>query len=164
MSGYCAIGSVESAGAPAIVVTIAMTMARRGRSTKIADSMASALIEGALNRCRPYRRTRAHALEPLHDPPLAAREAGIDHDAGAGFATGLDAFDDRLAVLDDENVDAFLIGNQRSLRNHDFFFGGTGLGGDPHQLPVDERAGGIRESGGHRHRVGGPIDAHAEGL
>lgn len=39
MFGYCAIGMANSASAPAIVVTIAMTMARRGRSTKMADNM-----------------------------------------------------------------------------------------------------------------------------
>ena len=43
ISGYCAIGMEYSANAPAIVVTIAMTMARRGRSTKIDESMESDL-------------------------------------------------------------------------------------------------------------------------
>lgn len=40
MSGYCATGMATNEIAPAMVVTIAMTIASRGRSTKIADSMA----------------------------------------------------------------------------------------------------------------------------
>jgi hypothetical protein len=36
MSGYCASGIVQSVSMPAIVVTMAMTMASRGRSTKMA--------------------------------------------------------------------------------------------------------------------------------
>src|SRR5258707_7322088 len=39
ISGYCAIGIDTSASAPAIVVTIAMTIASRGRSTKTDDNI-----------------------------------------------------------------------------------------------------------------------------
>src|SRR5271156_1344179 len=46
ISGYCATGIARKANAPAIVVTMAMTIARRGRSTKIADNMAQ-LLSGA---------------------------------------------------------------------------------------------------------------------
>ena len=46
MSGYCATGIARNANAPAIVVTTAMTIARRGRSTKIADNIVQ-LLPGA---------------------------------------------------------------------------------------------------------------------
>jgi hypothetical protein len=39
MSGYWAIGMARRASRPAIVVTIAMTMERRGRSTKTEDNI-----------------------------------------------------------------------------------------------------------------------------
>src|SRR5580693_41890 len=108
MSGYCATGMANSASRPAIVVTIAMTIANRGRSTKMAESMTSALVERGPDRGRAHRCARPHALEPLDDDVLAAVEPLIDDDAGAGLAAGLDALDHRFAVFDHEHVDALL--------------------------------------------------------
>src|SRR5690242_310091 len=43
MSGNCAIGIDATAMAPASVITIAITIANRGRSMKIAENMSSVL-------------------------------------------------------------------------------------------------------------------------
>src|SRR5690348_5140731 len=64
MSGYCASGIATSAIAPAITVTMAMTMARRGRSTKIDDSIASA------SGCRSHRRSLHGGAGPERAQPL----------------------------------------------------------------------------------------------
>src|SRR5262249_26348723 len=141
---------------------MAMTMARRGRSTKIADSIASTLVERALNRGRAHRRARTNGLEALDDDQLAARKSLLDDGVGAGLAADLDAFDRRLPVLDHEDVDALLIGDQRRLGHHDLFRGGARFDGDTHQLPVDERAGRVGKGGADEHRIGGAIDAHVD--
>jgi hypothetical protein len=93
---------------------MAMTMASRGRSTKIAD-----------------------ALQALDDDQLAARKPFLDDYAGAALASGLDALDRSLAVLDHEHIDALLIGDQRRLRYDDLFHGRAAFEADAHQLTVD---------------------------
>src|SRR5215472_19093156 len=97
-----------------------MTIASRGRSTKIAESIASASADRLLERVRDHGRAGAHALQPLDDDELASCEALADDDARSFLAAGLHAPHDRLPVLDDEDIDAFLIGDERGLRHHDF--------------------------------------------
>ena len=46
MSGYCAIGITNSDSSPAIVMTIAITVASRGRSMKMAENMAQPWLSG----------------------------------------------------------------------------------------------------------------------
>ena len=75
ISGYCAIGMEYSANAPAIVVTIAMTMARRGRSTKIDESMESTLLHALRQRTRLHRRAGTDPLQTLHDDRLTSGQA-----------------------------------------------------------------------------------------
>src|SRR5215831_6540832 len=145
MSGYCAIGMAYSASMPAIVVTIAMTIARRGRSTKMAESIASASADCWLNRVRTHGCARAHARQTLDDDLLAAGEAGVHHDAGTGVASRLDAPDHRLAVLD-----------------HDFLFRRPGRHADIDELAIDQRARRIRESCPHQHGVGRAVDRHVD--
>src|ERR1700730_2245865 len=114
MSGYWANGIVKSESNPAMVVRIAMTIARRGRSTKMAESIGS--VPGKrLGRVRSHRYSRAQEGQPIDDNKLAAREAFIDHDTGAALNARLDALDDGFAFLDRKHVDAFLIGDERSL-------------------------------------------------
>src|SRR5579859_7992252 len=99
---------------------MAMTIASRGRSTKMADSMASTpLVERRLKRSRTHRRAGAHGLESLYDDLLTAVEPGLQSDASAGSPCRLDPFHDRLAVFHDEHVDTLLVGNEGRLRHHD---------------------------------------------
>ena len=77
-------------------------------------------------------------MQPFHDDLLAAGQTGFDHDVRPALAAGLHSLDDRLAVLDDENIDALLIGDQRGLWNHDLFLRRAALDVDPHQLAVDQ--------------------------
>src|SRR5262249_43392643 len=162
MSGYCASGMAYSASRPAIVVTIEMTMARRGRSTKMAESIASASADRRLDRVRPHRCARTHTRQPLDDDLLTAGEAGVHHDAGAGLAARLDAPDHRLAVLDHEHVDALLVGNQGGLRDYDFLFRRPGRHADIDELAIDQRARRIREGCPHQHGVGRAGDRHVD--
>src|SRR3974390_1531472 len=74
MSGYWATGNANSASTPAIVVTMAMTTASRGRSTKMADSTGSGPTESyGRRRCRhPHART--YALQPFDDNLFTPRQ------------------------------------------------------------------------------------------
>ena len=51
-------------------------------------------------------------------------------------APGLDAFHDGLAVLNHEDIQTFLVGQQRRLRHHDLFLRLIALHGHTHELPV----------------------------
>ena len=99
MSGYCATGIARNARAPAIVVTMAMTIARRGRSTKMADNMAQLLPGAGGSGVCANRHTRAQALESFDDHQLAAGQTLVDDDACAAFACRLDPADRGLAVV-----------------------------------------------------------------
>src|SRR5690242_1520553 len=72
MSGYCATGITKIDNIPAIVVTIAMTAASRGRCTKMLESIGSAPGCRRRHRRRAYGRARAQAFHSLHDDLLAA--------------------------------------------------------------------------------------------
>src|ERR1700730_1136335 len=97
---------------------MAMTTASRGRSTKMAESMPSAPADRRLHRGRAHRRPGAHGLQAVDDHELASGEALVDDDARARRAARLDALDHRLAVLDHEDIDAGLIGDEGCLRDH----------------------------------------------
>ena len=125
ISGYCASGMVNSASRPAIVVTMAMTMARRGRSTKMAESMAQLRLGDRRQRRGVHRHPGPDVVQALDDDLFAARQPLVDDDVGAAFARRLDALDRRLAVLDHKHIDALLIGEQRCLRNDDLLIRGA---------------------------------------
>src|SRR5712691_272204 len=101
-----------------MVVTMAMTIASRGRSTKMAENIGSASGQRCRQRARPHRHAGPDALQSLHDDLLAAGEALLDDDASAAFAAGLDALDGGLAVLDRKHIDATLVGDQGRLGHH----------------------------------------------
>src|SRR5690242_1386031 len=106
---------VTSAIAPAITVTMAMTMASRGRSTKTDDSIASA--SGRSHRRRSLdRRSGPQRPESLHDHLLAPLESLGNDGVRAGLAPQLHPPDDGFAAFHDEDIDALLVGDQRSLR------------------------------------------------
>src|SRR5215468_9019347 len=155
ISGYCAIGMVKSASAPAIVVTTAMTMARRGRSTKIAESMDSTSPNDRRYRGGPHWRTGPDALEPLDDDQFAPRQSASDNDVRATCTCRLHPFDGSLAVLDDEHVSAFLIGDQGSLGDENLFLRRPAFKYDLCKLTIDQHAVRVGHGGAYRHRVGG---------
>src|SRR3954453_9500620 len=100
MSGNCAIGIVSIDSSPAIAVTTAMTMARRGRSTKIAENMrlsAQRLFDGH----RFDRSTGAQALSAANHDQLAAGEALRNDNRRAYRLADLYTLDRRFIVLDD---------------------------------------------------------------
>src|SRR6516164_10655580 len=119
ISGYCASGMTNSDTSPAIVVIKAMTMANRGRSTKIADSIGSASAERGGYRCSAYRHSGPQRFEALDNDKLVAQQAfGDDYIFTAGPAR-LDTTDRHLPVFDNKHVHALLIGEQGSLGHHD---------------------------------------------
>src|SRR6516225_9526828 len=115
---------------PAIVMTRAMTIANRGRSTKIADSIGSATVECGSYRCRSDCYSRPQRFEALDDDELVARQALRDDDIFAAGAAGLDTPDRHLPIFDDKHVNALLIGQQGSLRHHNLLLGLAGLESD----------------------------------
>src|ERR1700751_162063 len=161
ISGYCPIGIEYSASAPAIVVTMAMTMASRGRSTKTEDSIKLA-SDRLRHRACSHRYSGTDPLQAVHDDLLAAGQPGVDHDIRAALGAGLDALDDGLAILDDEDIDAPLVGDERSLRDDHLFVGGAALEIDPHQLAIDRPAVGIRYRGAGDDGIGGTIYRHID--
>src|SRR5262249_47469711 len=92
ISGYCASGIVYSAKTPAIGVTIEMTMASGGRSTKIDESIESALPKHLGEGACPPRCPRTYPLQPFDDEGLAPGQAGFDHHVAPALTAGLDAF------------------------------------------------------------------------
>src|SRR6516225_5982480 len=127
MSGYCASGMTSSDTSPAIVVIKAMTMANRGRSTKIADSIGSASAECGSYRRRPYCHAGPQRFQALDDDKLVARQALADDYIFAAGTARLDTPDRHLPILDDKYVNALLIGQQGSLRHDDLLLWLTGL-------------------------------------
>src|SRR4051794_2207248 len=115
MSGYCAIGITINDSSPAIVVTIAMTVASRGLSIKMAENMVSSPSERGRRRVCHHSHTGTQAFHPLHDHLLPAFQSIVDDRVRAGLAAKLHASDRRLAVDNEEDVDSLLIGNQRRL-------------------------------------------------
>src|SRR6516165_834952 len=112
---------------PAIEMTKAMTMANRGRSTKIAESIGLASVKCGRYRCRPYRHSGFQRLEALDDHKLVARQALADDYVCAAGTARLDSPDRHLPIFDDEHVNALLIGEQGSLGHHDLLVGLAGL-------------------------------------
>ena len=137
-------------------------MASRGRSTKIAEIMAQPRLElagiGVARTGVPGRR--------LCSPSTMTRsprgQAGFDDDAGSALLAELDAPDHGLAVVDDEDVDALLVGDQRGLRDHHLFHRRAAFEDHPHQLAVDQRALRIGDGGAQGHAVGAAIDGHVD--
>src|ERR1700726_105305 len=162
ISGYCAIGIENSARKPAMVVTIAMTIASRGRSTKMAENIGSAPLERRRHRASLDRRSGAHPLQSFDDDLLAPGQAFLDDRIRSALTPRLDPFHDGLAVLDHEDIDAFLIGDQGRLRDDQHLLGGAAFERYPYQLAIGQSAGRIGKSGAHQHGIGGAIDRHVD--
>ena len=76
------------------------------------------------------------------------------------LGSGLDALDDGLAVLDHENINARLIGDECGLRHHDLLFGRTAVEDDLHELTIDQRAFRVRQCRADKDRVGRSVHRH----
>src|SRR4051794_28738853 len=154
MSGYCAIGITRRETSPAIVVTSAITIASRGRSTKMAENIDLALIQIWHSRVCLDRHTGPQRLNAVDNDLLAARQTFGDNYPLAICSARFDPTDHDLAVLDNKDVDALLIGNQSGLWHDDLFLRCPGLESDRYQLTVDQLLRGIGENGPDLHRIG----------
>src|SRR2546427_11594261 len=131
-SGYCAIGSFWRATRPMITMTIDRTVAKIGRSTKKRANIGPLLrrrLRGLGRGGRPrahahllrgHRPARPHALDPVHDHPVAGRDA-----LGHGAEPVLDRTELHRAVLNDilrvhdQDVLPVLVGADRAVGHED---------------------------------------------
>src|ERR1700756_1182502 len=144
-----------------MVVTMATTIASRGRSTKMADNMGSASAQCGGKR-RSHFSTRTHKQQALDDDQLPTLKALVDHHTGIGLAARLHPLDRSFAILDGEQVDTLLVGNERGLRHHHFCFRLPVFDFDANELSVDKLAVGVRECGARQDRVGATIDLNID--
>src|SRR5260221_1828700 len=174
MSGNWATGIAEMAMSPARVMTIAMTKASRGRSTKMAEIMRSASragralagLTGGVN-WRALRGlpgdlndlARPYLLHAVDDDLLALLDAVLDDDVGAlGRPGGDPALLDLVIGAHHQHVGAGLIDLQRRLRHDEARLLLALLDHDRDELPVDELALGIGQGRAHGPRVGRLVD------
>src|ERR1700722_16983405 len=157
MSGYWAKGIAYKATSPAIVVTIAMTIASRGRSTNTDENICSTRIGCCCHRACLDRLSRPNALEPFDNDLLAAFQP-FDDDIRSALAARLYSLDHRFAVFNSKYVHACLVRDERGLRDGHPLLGLTRLDGNIHQLPVGQNAVRICHCGARDDRVRGAID------
>src|SRR5579872_7022546 len=154
MSGYCAIGMTSSDSKPAIVVTIAMTVASLGRSMKIVENTLSTSGWWCRSGRSKHGRASPQRLHPLHDHLIPRLEPVIDNCIRTGLATGLYTPYRCLAIFHNKYIDALLIGNESRLRNQHLLLRLVGLDECTNKLAVDQLALWVREGGAHQDGVG----------
>src|ERR1700722_3515409 len=130
-----------------------MTIASLGRSMKMDENMGLSPFEACRRRRSLDRLAGAGALNSFHDDLLAAVQALIDDNIRPAFTACLDPLDHRLAVFDHKDVDAFLIRDQRRLRDHHLFLRFTRFDRDADQLTVDQLTIWVRYRGACQHRI-----------
>ena len=96
-------------------------------------------------------------LHAFDDDLLAAGQTFGDNHVFAVCPARLDPADRDLAVLDDKDVDALLVGDQGRPAAPRPAPRGPGLEIDRHQLAVDQLARGVRENGPDLHGVRRPV-------
>src|SRR5262245_401669 len=86
IAGYWAIGSPVIATSPRTTVTMAITIATMGRSTKkrdivleLARARGGRGVAGGVGRFGLHRHARLHELEPRDDDPFAGLQPRPDH-------------------------------------------------------------------------------------
>src|SRR5258707_3351745 len=174
MSGNWATGIAEMAMSPARVMTIAMTKASRGRSTKMAEIMRLASGAGrgpaglprggrwSVSRCLAgdlNDLTRPHLLHAVDDDLIAFLDAVLYDDVGALGRPGSDpALLDLVIGSHHQHVGAGLIDLQRRLRHDEARLLLALLDHDRDELAVDELTLGIGQGRAHGPRVGGLVD------
>src|SRR6516164_4610972 len=123
MSGNCASGIAEMAMRPASVMTMATTMAKRGRSMKMFENIARAvcsLMSGSVfrNHVGRHHLARTHFLDAVDDDAFTLLEPVRDFNVLAVIGTGGDApLLDFLVVADDEHIVAGLVEQHGGLRD-----------------------------------------------
>src|SRR4051812_32477165 len=147
------------ASAPAMVVTIAMTIESRGRSTKIDESIGLTPAERPAGRACPHSGSRSHPLQPVDDDLLTAGEAVLHDHVGPALAPDLDAPHGGLTVLDDEHVNTALVGDQCGLRHDDLLCRGSALKKNPHQLAIAKGSLGVGHCRTCQNGIDAPVDA-----
>src|ERR1051326_6134067 len=130
MLGYCSIGNVVIESAPAIIMTIAITHAKTGRSMKKREIDTSAscrpLLCGKCRRDRPDRNARAEVLRALHNQPVAVLQAGCHQPIIGDRAGDLERAQLRLVALSGDPrrgptacvADYALLRRQDGVRHH----------------------------------------------
>ena len=89
-----------------------------------------------------------------NDHLLAAGKTAVENRVGTLFTADLDAADLGFAVLDDKDIRALLIGEQRRLRHQHLFFRPVPFHRHSNELPVEQNAIGVRDRPAYRHRIG----------
>src|SRR6476660_5924967 len=153
MFGNCAIGIARSDTSPAIAVTSAMTTASRGRSTKMDENIASA-ADRLFSRYSQHGQSRPQTLQASRGDQFATIEPFGDDDGSAHRLSNFYAPDGSLSILDDEDVDALLISDQRGLWHDDTFFRFVSFDTHLNKLTIDQPAIGIWQRSSHRDGVG----------
>ena len=104
---------------------------------KMDENMGLSPFEACRHRRSLDRLAGASALNSFHDDLLAAVQALIDDNIRPAFTARLDPFDNGLTVFDHKDVDAFLVRDQRRLRDHYLFLGLTRFDCDADQLTIN---------------------------
>src|SRR5215218_749806 len=170
MSGNCATGICSSDIAPAITVTMAMTMARRGRSTKTFDIMASPRLRrdgagGGQVARRPRRHDGAgpRPLGAFRDDQRPGLQPALDHGlAGRPAAEPDPPLLDLVAFADHENEGPRLVDLHRGLRDHHGLLRLLAFHLDADELAVGEDAIGVCDLGLHQRGIRRPVGLHVD--
>src|ERR1700731_2398683 len=137
---------------PARVMTMEMTKASRGRSTKMAEITGSSSL-GDYRRAL-HHLARPHLLHAIDDDRLALLETGFDDDFRLLLRTGLDAADLCLVIVAyHQYVAAGLVDLERRLRDDEARLLRPLAHQHRHELAVDELPIGIGQRAAHGDRI-----------
>ena len=161
MSGNCATGIARRESSPAIAVTSAITIASRGRSTKIDENIALT-TDRFFNWRGCHRDSRPKTLHATDDDKFPARKAIGDNDRTSYHLPHFQTPDRRFPVLDDENVNTLLIRDQCGLWYDHTLLRFVTFHTDLNELSVDKPVFRIWNRRTHRNRVGGAIHFHID--
>src|SRR5215218_10414572 len=170
MSGNCATGICSSDIAPAITVTMAMTMARRGRSTKTFDIMASPRLRwvragGGQVAGRSRRNDGAGPcpLRALRDDQRPRLEPALDHGlAGRPAAEPDPPLLDLVAFADHENEGSRLVDLHRGLRDHHGLLRLLAFHLDADELAIGKDVVAVRDLRLHQGGIRRPVGLHVD--
>src|SRR5262249_24917340 len=141
ISGSCATGIRVSAKRPPRAMTIAITIARRGRSMKTEETMFSAPAHDGRDGRRGHRRVGSRLLDPIHDDLLSFRQAvGNAGLFRSHFAEAHAALAGNILIIHHIHIAALLVGEDRGARHGDHLFRLDGLQEDRDELVCDQLA------------------------
>src|SRR5262249_56551796 len=134
-----------------------VSVARRAWPRKMGGRTGPALLRAWGDRFGGDRHPGGDRLQAFDDRLLAARQPLRNDNVFAVGASGLEPPDRDLPAIDDKDIQALLIGDERRLWNQHSLLGLAAFEIDRHQLPIDEDALWIGENGTNLHGVGGAI-------